>query len=137
MLVKTLVVIGLLICASSAVAQSASPVSAAVPAPPRNLILFVADGLRHNSVNPDAAPTAIHDIAEIRAPLNDLQPTSATIIDDATGPQGIPLPQNVREEMNASGLPASAPDRSNGHEPSSRHNNGRPGTLAANFYQQQ
>ncbi|PYX89316.1 MAG: alkaline phosphatase family protein [Acidobacteria bacterium] len=244
MLVKTLVVIGLLICASSAVAQSASPVSASVPAPPRNLILFVADGLRHNSVNPDAAPTmfslrqrgvdfvnshslyptfttpnasalatghglgdtgdfgntlytghaigrdaatatltpfiennlflarlndyyngnylgqptimdlarangyavavvgklgptAIQDIAEIRAPLNDLQPTSATIIDDTTGPQGIPLPQNVREEMNASGLPASAPDRSNGHEPSSRHNNGRPGTLAANFYQQQ
>jgi len=82
-------------------------------------------------------PTAIQDIAEIRAPLSDFQPTSATIIDDTTGPQGIPLPQNVREEMNASGLPASTPDRSNGHEPSSRHNNGHPGTLAANFYQQQ
>src|SRR5713226_6438625 len=232
MLAKTFVVIGLLICASSAVAQSVSPVSTGAQAPPRNLILFVADGLRHDAVNPDAAPTmfslrqrgvdfvnshalyptfttpnasafatghglgdtgdfgnalyvghaigkdassatltpfiennlflarlndyyggnylgeptlvdlarangyavavigkhgptAIQDISEIRAIINDFQPTSATIIDDTTGPQGIPLPPDIKIEMNASGLSGTAPDRSNGQqEPSSRGNNG-------------
>jgi hypothetical protein len=83
-------------------------------------------------------PTAIQDISEIRAIINDFQPTSATIIDDTTSPQGIPLPPDIKIEMNASGLSGTAPDRSNGQqEPSSRGNNGRPGTLVANFNQQQ
>jgi len=83
-------------------------------------------------------PTAIQDISEIKAINNEFQPALATIIDDATGPQGIPLSGDVKTEMKASGLSASAPDRSNGQqEPSSRGNNGRPGTLAANFNQQQ
>jgi arylsulfatase A-like enzyme len=83
-------------------------------------------------------PAAIQDISEIQAVLNDFQPTSATVIDDSTGPQGIPIPGDVKIEMNSSGLAASAPDRSNGHdELGPRHSNGRPGTLSANFHQQQ
>lgn len=82
-------------------------------------------------------PTAIQDISEVKTLINDFQPTVATIIDDSTGPQGIPLLTDIKTEMNASGLSTSAPDRSNGQqEPSSRGNNGRPGTLVPNFNQQ-
>jgi arylsulfatase A-like enzyme len=83
-------------------------------------------------------PAAIQDIGEVQATLNDFQPTLATIIDDSTGPQGIPVPGDVKIEMNSAGLAAGAPDRTNGHEElGPRHSNGRPGTLSANFYQQQ
>ncbi len=240
-----IVAIDLLICALFAGAQNASPSSSVEPAAPHNFVLFIADGLRHDAVNPDAAPTmfslrqrgvdfvnshalyptfttpnasafatghglgdtgdfgnalyvghaigkdassatltpfiennlflarlndyyggnylgeptlvdlarangyavavigkhgptAIQDISEVRAIINDFQPTSATVVDDTTSPQGIPLPPDIKIEMNASGLSGTAPDRSNGQqEPSSRGNNGRPGTLVANFNQQQ
>ncbi|HZR28023.1 MAG TPA: alkaline phosphatase family protein [Terriglobales bacterium] len=242
---KILVTIELLIWALAAAAQSAPAAASSEPAPRRNLILFIADGLRHDAVNADVAPTmfalrrrgvdfvnshalyptfttpnasalatghglgdtgdfgntlytghavsrdasagtltpfiennfflaklndyydgnylgeptladmarangyavaivgklgptAIQDISEVTAINSEFQPTLATIIDDSTGPQGIPLPGDIKAEMKSSGLSAAAPDRSNGQqEPSSRGNNGRPGTLAANFNQQQ
>jgi hypothetical protein len=88
-------------------------------------------------------PVAIQDISEIQFSEADpdkklFQPTSATVIDDTTGGEGIPLPWNIRAELKNSGLSASAPDRSNGQQDTSlRGHNGRSGTLAANINQQQ
>lgn len=81
-------------------------------------------------------PTAIQDIEEVQATTRVFQSTSATIVDDATGLQGIPLPPDVKAEMNAWGFNVAAPDRSNG-QVDSKGNNGRSGTLAANWNQQQ
>lgn len=81
-------------------------------------------------------PTAIQDISEVATINNEFQPTTATILDDTTSPQGIPLPLDVKAEMSASSLGGSAPDRSNGQEASSRGNNGHAGTLVANINQQ-
>jgi hypothetical protein len=58
------------------------------------------------------------------------------VIDDATGPKGIPIPESVQQEMKEAGLNTAAPDRSN-CQPDSKQNNGRSGTLAANWNQQQ
>ena len=83
-------------------------------------------------------PAAIQDIAELKMLNNALQPTISTIIDDTTGPQGIPLSASIKKEMGLSGLSSTAPDRSNGQDSASKGNNGRAaGTLAANFVQQQ
>ncbi|HJW41976.1 MAG TPA: alkaline phosphatase family protein, partial [Rhizomicrobium sp.] len=38
-------------------APTAPPVATAMPAKPRNVVIFIADGLRYDSVNPDVAPT--------------------------------------------------------------------------------
>src|SRR5215471_13542370 len=63
MLAKILLVLELLACASFAQNPGTSsptpstPSAAAPAAPPRNVILFVADGLRHDSVTADTAPT--------------------------------------------------------------------------------
>ena len=81
-------------------------------------------------------PTAIQDIAEVIALNNEFQPTVATIVDDTTSAQGIPLPTNVVVEMKASGLSLNAPDRSNGQEATSKGSNGHSGTLVANINQQ-
>jgi len=83
-------------------------------------------------------PVAIQDISEIKLLNNALQPTQATVIDDSTGPKGIPLSDNLTKEMSHADLKSSAPDRTNGQDASSKGNNGRSaGTLAANYVQQQ
>ena len=82
-------------------------------------------------------PVAIQDAAEIKLVDNALQPTSVTIVDDSTGPEGIPLVWSVKNEMSSAGLLTTAPDRSNGQALGPRGNNGRSGTLAANLTQQQ
>jgi arylsulfatase A-like enzyme len=83
-------------------------------------------------------PAAIQDIGEIKLANSALQPSISTIIDDSTGPQGIPLSADIKKEMSESGLSSAAPDRSNGQDSASKGNNGRvAGTLAANFVQQQ
>jgi arylsulfatase A-like enzyme len=81
-------------------------------------------------------PTAIQDIEEIKSANGSFAPTVAPVIDDSTGPQGIPLAGTLKEEMKSAGLSASAPDRSNG-QAENKQNNGRSGTLAANWSQQQ
>jgi arylsulfatase A-like enzyme len=81
-------------------------------------------------------PTAIQDIEEIRLANGAFAPTFAAIVDDSTGPQGIPVPETINQEMKSAGLSAAAPDRSNGQS-EGKQNNGRSGTLAANWGQQQ
>jgi arylsulfatase A-like enzyme len=83
-------------------------------------------------------PIAIQDIGEIKLDGNALAAAEATIVDDATGVHGVPLPDQVRNEMNNASEGASAPDRSNGMDGGSRGSNGRTsGTMAANLAQQQ
>lgn len=82
-------------------------------------------------------PVAIQDVAEIKIAGNALQPTEAVIIDDGTGPQGVPLSADVLTAMKNAGINSSAPDRSNGQtDPASPGNNGRSGTTSANLLQQ-
>lgn len=80
-------------------------------------------------------PTAIQDVEEIRLTTGGFASTLAPVIDDSTGPQGIPVPEPVKQQMKSAGLSASAPDRSNGQSEGTQ-NNGRSGTLAANWGQQ-
>jgi arylsulfatase A-like enzyme len=83
-------------------------------------------------------PVAIQDVAEIKLDNNVLAPVEAIVVDDATGPHGVPLPSAARSEMNNASEGTSAPDRTNGQDPASRGNNGRSaGTLAPNLVQQQ
>ncbi|HSM85745.1 MAG TPA: alkaline phosphatase family protein, partial [Candidatus Limnocylindrales bacterium] len=82
-------------------------------------------------------PTAIQDVTQVKSAGDDaLAPCACIIIDDSTGLHGIPLPENLLHEMKAAGLSAAALDRSNG-QPEPKQNNGRSGTLAANWMQQQ
>lgn len=80
-------------------------------------------------------PVAIQDIDEVVSVNGEFQPTQGVIVDDSTGPHGIPLPPAIKREMASAGLSASTPDRSNG-QPESKQNNGRSGTLASNYAQQ-
>lgn len=81
-------------------------------------------------------PTAIQDVEEIKLANGAFAGTVAAVIDDSTGPQGIPIPDLIEQEMKSAGLSASAPDRSNGQN-EGRQSNSRSGTLAANWSQQQ
>jgi arylsulfatase A-like enzyme len=81
-------------------------------------------------------PAAIQDASEIKVLDNVFESTQATIIDDSTGANGIPLPAKVKAEMGNAGLSATAPDRANGQDPAAKTNNGRSGTLSPNLLQQ-
>ncbi|MBI4165374.1 MAG: alkaline phosphatase family protein [Acidobacteria bacterium] len=88
-------------------------------------------------------PAAIQDVSQL-APLGSTFPLPRTVfIDDATGSAtGIPLSHEVITALTTAGLPAVAPDRSNGCGPSDPCNNGfagnntTPGTTSANIVQQ-
>jgi arylsulfatase A-like enzyme len=89
-------------------------------------------------------PTLIQD-AGAANPVHGFVPVPKTvIIDDSTGKAGgVPLDPRVAQALADAHLPAVAPDRSNGAEPTSEQNNGfpgnnsSPGTLVANTRQQQ
>ena len=71
-------------------------------------------------------------------------PSSAIIVDDATGTSSAPsLPAALVARLREQKLPLEAPSRSNGYGATSQYNNGysgtstKPGTIAANYVQQQ
>lgn len=80
-------------------------------------------------------PSAIQDIEEVHWANKIFAPTKASVVDDSTGPKGIPVPADVNAAMLAWGLALAAPDRSNGPA-DSKGNNGRAGTLSSNWNQQ-
>jgi predicted AlkP superfamily pyrophosphatase or phosphodiesterase len=80
-------------------------------------------------------PVAIQDIDEVVRTGGEFRSTEGVIVDDSTGPRGIPLPDSMKREMASVGLSTSTPDRSNG-QPESKQNNGRSGTVASNYGQQ-
>ena len=83
-------------------------------------------------------PAGIQDIAEIHAAAGIFQPVEGVVVDDSTGPAGVPLAPKIELETKAQGIPAAAPDRSNGQPAGSKGSNGRSsGTLSTNFAQQQ
>jgi len=89
-------------------------------------------------------PTLIQDVTQGNRGADGKVPTPDTIIlDDSTGRAGgIPLSPEVIQRLVKAGLPATAPDRSNGLPTGDPLNNGgsgtntTPGTLAANTVQQ-
>jgi predicted AlkP superfamily pyrophosphatase or phosphodiesterase len=90
-------------------------------------------------------PAAIQQIDQVSwTPAGYPAMGSAILIDDATGSIiGLPLPTELREQIEAAGLPTDAPIRNNGFAENSQFANGfqgdakTPGTLAANTVQQQ
>jgi glycerophosphoryl diester phosphodiesterase/arylsulfatase A-like enzyme len=95
-------------------------------------------------------PTLIQDVSQgTRNPNTGTVPVPQTIIiDDSTGRTGgIPLAQSITQRLIKAGVGVTAPDRSNGVDPTNtnlnqlRNNfsgsNTEPGTLEANYVQQQ
>ncbi len=90
-------------------------------------------------------PAAIQQIDSVAwNSLGYLTTNKAILIDDATGSIiGLPLPSDLRDQIEAAGLPTEAPIRNNGFAENSQWSNGfqgdakNPGTLAANTTQQQ
>lgn len=90
-------------------------------------------------------PAAIQQIDSVAwTSAGFLTTNKAILIDDATGSIiGLPLPVDLREQIEAAGLPTEAPIRNNGFAENSQWSNGfqgdakTPGTLAANTTQQQ
>ena len=89
-------------------------------------------------------PTLIQDVTQGNPDKDGNVPVPGTIIiDDSTGKEGgIPLDRDIVKQLADAGLPATAPDRSNGlllDDPLNNSNSGdntTPGTLAANTVQQ-
>jgi arylsulfatase A-like enzyme len=88
-------------------------------------------------------PAAIQDISALAPLHNGFAPQPpGIIIDDATGGNGLPLPNELAAQMAAAGFPTAPPTRSNGFGPTSPFNNGyrgdrsTPGTRMANLVQQ-
>ena len=90
-------------------------------------------------------PTAIQQVDQVHwNSYGVLSAGSAILIDDATGTaSGFFLPNDLREQLEAAGVPADAPTRTNGYAETSQQANSftgdakTPGTLAANYTQQQ
>lgn len=83
-------------------------------------------------------PVGIQNAAELKASGGVFQETQGVIVDDSTGPQGVPLPKSLARFMKDTDMPSAAPDRNNGQPATSRRSNGRSkGTMAANYMQQQ
>jgi len=116
----------------------------------RNVIIFVADGLRYARKSGFATaaigklgPTLIQDIVAGCAKDGSIALPDTVIIDDMTGKEGgVPLDPKIASELKNAGLDLIAPDRSNG-QPKTQEDNGgagnseRPGTLMPNLKQQQ
>ena len=116
----------------------------------RNVIIFVADGLRYARKSGFATaaigklgPTLIQDIVAGCAKDGSIALPDTVIIDDMTGKEGgVPLDPKIASELKNAGLDLIAPDRSNGHPKTQEDNGGagnseRPGTLMPNLKQQQ
>jgi hypothetical protein len=90
-------------------------------------------------------PTAIQNVTLVsRDQLGLKNIPDSLLIDDATGtPAGVPLPLDFAAQLDQSGLPSEAPQRTNGFAPDSPWSNGfsgngaTPGTRAANLTQEQ
>jgi predicted AlkP superfamily pyrophosphatase or phosphodiesterase len=91
-------------------------------------------------------PTLIQDVSQgTPNPSTGLVPVPQTvIIDDSTGKTGgIPLSSDIQQRLIQAGIGITAPDRSNGASTTSQLSNGfsgnntTPGTLQANYVQQQ
>ena len=100
----------------------------------RNVIIFVADGLRYARKSGFATaaigklgPTLIQDIVAGCAKDGSIALPDTVIIDDMTGKEGgVPLDPKIASELKNAGLDLIAPDRSNG-QPKTQEDNEQPG----------